>query len=186
MINSSSSRHKSTKRIINRPSLPSPATFSRTSSSEIIQLNQHQSDSCNSSIDQSIRGEVFGGEGAQSRRDKHDRVRARQLAAEEKSMTRSLKSKERRHWVGGGGSCNSSVYSASTERSSVTLQRSESTKTQVLNDLHDSLEGQEEEKPWYLQTPQEMLKSEQLKAKRGNDFNLTNYFGCNAKSIDRK
>ena len=176
------------------PPLPPPAIFSRTSSVDILELKeQYSSNVGDSASDRSIRSEVFGGgnEYVRNNIEKQRRVQARQAAAEEKTMARKMRNKQM-HMQSrrvGGGSCDSTVSSGNYTHSISTLQSIKSNQSTGIQPSHQSLkshpqenevdhermiclqetlEGLAEEKAWYLQTPQEMLKAEQMQQQLGS------------------
>ena len=156
-----------------RAPLPPPATFSRASTKDILDLNQQQKRDGDSSSDRSIRSEVFGGgeEAVQRQLTKQHRVKARQAAEEEKTLARKQRNQQRseetngsqrgRGGGGDGGDCcgssvGSSIASFSTTRSRNSFSSSSHHHTHsqaVQNRQHEadaarleSLEGREEEK----------------------------------------
>jgi hypothetical protein len=154
------------------PPLPPPATFSRTSSADILFLKHQPGQEGDSNSDRSIRNEVFGmSEGRiHDNIDRPQRVRARQVAAEEKTFIR--RQQGRNNWDC-SSSCGSSVSSAHS--SSISISRSSSSSMPSkqarsaahLACLKDTLAGLEADKPWYLFSHDELLKFEQIKAQIG-------------------
>lgn len=141
--------------------LPPPATFSRTSTKDILELNQQQSRDGDTSSDRSIRSEVFGGgeEAVQSQLAKQHRVRARQAAEDKKTMARRQRNQKRSEQAD-ALSCDSSASASvggnsiatfSTARSLASARNQRQTQQQEADEarldcLVESLEGREEEK----------------------------------------
>ena len=138
-----------------------PATFSNHSSSEIIRLKEETEDG-NQSVGSNFcddKNNTLFREDEKERKEMQERkqrVKARQEVAVEKT----LKRRGRDAIVGNDSN---SVAGSAASRSS-----KDAKKVAQISKLKELLEKLENETPWYMQTPEEMLKIEKIKQKIGD------------------